>query len=160
MTLRSNTLLVALLAGSLIGVVACGDDDDATSSSSSSSSTSGSANGGSGGMGTGGDASGGGGEGGGGVDCVQACTDLFQCGLEDDGNGMQLCPGFDGGGGAGGAAGISQDDFLNGSNMDGCVAACGDLPALAALIDPNNCAMTVMTISGADPGFAGACSGM
>ena len=110
MTLRGNTLLVALLAGSLIGLVACGDDDDTTSTTTSTSSTASSGGGGNGGGGQGG--AGGGGD----VDCEQVCRDLFACGLEQD-MGMQLCPGFSDMAGTG----LDEDTFLNGANNDGCI---------------------------------------
>ncbi len=82
------------------------------------------------------------------LDCEQACTDLFYCGLEGEPNGGQLCPGFE------------LEDlelFLYGSEAMACVPTCEQMPALTALINPEDCSMTVMTLKGASGDFECAC---
>ncbi|RLB46628.1 MAG: hypothetical protein DRI90_27165, partial [Deltaproteobacteria bacterium] len=83
------------------------------------------------------------------LDCEAACTDLFLCGLSVAGpGGMQLCPGF------------SPEDlelFLFGEGVSGCVYTCEQMPALVALINPNDCATTITTISAANPEFNCVC---
>jgi hypothetical protein len=82
-------------------------------------------------------------------DCFQACSDLYDCGLEPDGA-TQLCPGFTG-------TATEKNSFLFGSGADGCIANCEALPALVALVDPNDCPTTVETISGVNATFDDVC---
>ncbi len=82
-------------------------------------------------------------------DCEAACTDLFLCGLQGDPNGMQLCPGF--------TPGDLELFLFGGYGVCGCFYTCEALPALVALINPNDCGTTVMTISGALPEFNCVC---
>jgi hypothetical protein len=81
--------------------------------------------------------------------CAQACSDLYDCGLESDAAG-QLCPGFTG-------ASTEKNSFLFGSGNDGCIASCEDLPTLRNLIDPNDCPTTIETISGVNATFDEIC---
>jgi hypothetical protein len=92
---------------------------------------------------------------GGDPNCSQVCNDLYDCGLLSDGSGP-LCPGFDG-------SSTQRLGFLNGDPTDplddGCLQQCADLPALALLVDPNDCATTVASLRGASTDFAVLCDG-
>jgi hypothetical protein len=81
--------------------------------------------------------------------CAQACSDLYDCGLESNGE-SQLCPGFTG-------SSSEKNSFLFGSGSDGCIANCEDLPALISLVDPNDCPTTIETISGINSTFDEIC---
>jgi len=142
---RLSIVLAALAAATLFATGAC--DDDETTSSSSTTGTGGTTSS-SGTGGSGGTTSGTGGDGGSGVDCNQACTDLFNCGLADDGSGSQYCPDWESG---------DLDIYLNGCDNDGCLALCATMPAIAALVDANDCDATITTISGASQDFVDAC---
>ncbi len=72
--------------------------------------------------------------------CTNACVDLYQCGLENDN-----CPGF---------AMVTQQEFVA-----GCLVTCEASPALVALVDANDCATTIMTISSLSKDFAAGCNG-
>ncbi|MBM4376801.1 MAG: hypothetical protein FJ095_17100, partial [Deltaproteobacteria bacterium] len=101
-----------------------------------------------GGGGAGGATSSSGGGGGMLTKCEQACTDLYQCGLEKDGA-AQLCPGFKGG--------DEEKSFVNGSMNNGCADTCEDNMALAALVDPKNCKGTIATLKSLNATFKGVC---
>ena len=73
---------------------------------------------------------------GGGASCETLCSQLYDCGLED-GN----CPGFAG-------TAPEKDVFI-----DTCVPTCESNPALAAVIDTDDCASTVQIVSGANADF-------
>lgn len=138
MSNRLNIVLCTLAGAALFAAGACSSESSSSTSSSSTSSSGSSSSTSS--TGTGGT---GGGGGGGGVDCNQVCNDLFDCGLAE-------C--------AGGWVEGDRDLYLNGCpGEDGCVATCTTLPALAALVDPNDCPTTVSTISGANPTFKDVC---
>jgi hypothetical protein len=136
------------------GLIACGDD------------TTGTGGGGQGGGGTGGSSttttttttSGGGNGGEGGAvaqkTCAEACAEVFDCGSADS---FMLCPGWETGGTDG--APLTEAQFLNGSNSDGCIAGCEAQPALIAIVNPANCAGTVGTISNLNPAFKASCEG-
>ncbi len=76
-----------------------------------------------------------------GVDCDAACNSLFDCALSE-------CTDW---------AESDREDYLNGTTGDGCVAQCGDLPAIAALVNPDDCSATVATIGGANDQFKCLC---
>ncbi len=166
MTLRGNTLLVALLAGSLIGLVACGDDETSTTTTTSSTSSgSGQGGGGTGGGGTGGSATGGGGQGGMGPDCNTLCGQLFDCGLEMSGGGgaggsTQLCPGFASSSGQGGSPGVTKALFV-GDSTGGCVMSCegGKKALLTGIVKPDMC-VTTIDLAKMDTSFQNVCEGM
>ena len=139
MKLRKNTLFVAMLAGSLMGAIACGGDDDTTPSSSSGGSAGTHNHGGMGGMT--------GGTGGGsahpcqtGCDIVWACSQLQV-------NGAQLCPGMH-----------DEQAFITG---------CLDNPACSVIggvlqsdgTDPTACGADIDTVKGASAEFKAACEG-
>jgi len=77
------------------------------------------------------------------------CIDLFECGLEGDPNGVPLCPGFEPG---------LLEVFLYGSESMACVPTCEAMPALAALVNPDDCPTTVATLKGASPDFDCVCT--
>jgi len=77
--------------------------------------------------------------------CDQACGALYDCGLQGDANGMQLCPGFSG-------ALREKNQFV----MD-CVDTCRTNPALLGLIDPSDCPGTISTLQMLSPDFNDAC---
>lgn len=81
-----------------------------------------------------------GGAGGGGVNCTQVCDDLWTC-TQEDMNCPALMPG-------------DEEAFKM-----GCVTNCMNTPALAGLVDPMDCAGTVMTLVGVSPEFNAACNG-
>lgn len=144
-------LTVASIAGAAL--LGCGDD----TGTGGSGATGGSA-GGSGGTGAtastgaqgGGGASSTGGSGGG-PDCAKACSDLYDCGLEQGAGGAgggqegQLCPGI---------TGTPAEKM---GYVESCIPACEDLPLLVNLVDPNNCPMTITTIKGANMTFKAFC---
>jgi hypothetical protein len=89
------------------------------------------------------------GSGGAAAACGQACSDLYDCGLEWDDGGDQLCPGFSGT--------VNEKTAFVGDSSGGCIASCEQLPALIGLVDPNDCASTIANISGANATFDQAC---
>ena len=120
--------------GAACAMAACGDDTTDTSGSGGSTASSGTP------ASSGSPASSGatGGGGGGGPDCATVCGELYDCGLED-----MNCPGFTPDG---------KMDFV-----DGCIPQCMTNPALASVVDPMNCAGTIMLIKGANPQFKDGC---
>ena len=74
------------------------------------------------------------------TDCEIACADLFTCTQQDD-----LCPGL----------GPGDEPWF----VPECVATCEEMPALVALIDPNDCPSTVQTLAAASYEFAAICYG-
>lgn len=75
--------------------------------------------------------------------CQTACQALFDCGLEDGGNGQQICPGFDPGDGA--------------LFVPGCVQQCMNNMGLIGLVDPSDCEGTIDTVSGINAQFDNFC---
>ena len=82
---------------------------------------------------------------GGPTNCDQACSALYDCGLQSDANGMQLCQGFTG-------AFREKSQFV----MD-CVDTCNTNPALLGLIDPSDCRGTISTLKSLSPDFSDVC---
>jgi hypothetical protein len=82
------------------------------------------------------------------TECEWACTELFTCGLEPDPNGVPLCPGFEP---------AELELFLYGSEAMACVSQCEQMPALVALIDPDDCPTTITTLKGASADFDCVC---
>jgi hypothetical protein len=74
------------------------------------------------------------------TECEQACTTLFEC-TQIDG----VCPGI---GPGDGPTFIPQ-----------CALLCEQNPALIALIDPQDCAGTIATLSSLNQQFAALCAG-
>jgi hypothetical protein len=77
--------------------------------------------------------------------CEQGCADLFDCTQEPTEGGSTLCPGI----GPGDEPGF----------MEGCIATCETSPALLALIDADDCPMTITSVSAVSEEFAAACEG-
>jgi hypothetical protein len=127
-----------LLAGASVAAVACSDDSDSTTSTTATTATSTST--------TTSTASGGGNSGE--VTCEQACTDLYNCGLEKDGA-AQLCAGFKGG--------DEAATFVNGTMSNGCAASCEEQPALKALVKSDDCKGTISALKGINPQFKDVC---
>jgi hypothetical protein len=88
---------------------------------------------------------------GGNTPCRLACSDLYDCGLEGDVDGMQLCPGFTG------SAAQKNSFMFGGGPSGGCVAACDAEPVIASLVDPDDCAGTIADFKGLEPEFADVC---
>jgi hypothetical protein len=133
MTNRLSIVLAALAAATVFATGAC--DDSTDEGSGGSTSTSGTTSTGTGGAG------------GSGIDCEAVCTELFACALEDNG-GEPYCPDW---------TQSQEDQYLNGC-MDltecpspGCIAQCTALPALDALVNPNDCGTTIATLKAANP---------
>lgn len=82
----------------------------------------------------------------GGVDCNEVCGYVYDCGADG------LCAGFSG-------DAMERTLFINGQDMDGCVATCegptGSL--LQGLVDMNSCDSTVTNLQNADMSFADVC---
>jgi len=116
-------------------MAACGDDTTDTSGGAggSTASTGSPASGSSASSGATGGA-------GGGPSCEDACGQLYDCGAE-----MMNCPGFSG-------DPAEKMDFVT-----GCVTSCMMQMALIGLVDPKDCAGTVMTISGVSADFKNVC---
>jgi hypothetical protein len=75
--------------------------------------------------------------------CTQICNDLFDCGMEE-------C--------AGGWTEADREIYLDGCpGEDGCVATCEAFPEMASVVDPNDCATTVQTLSAFEPSFKDLC---
>ncbi|MEM6791055.1 MAG: hypothetical protein AAF928_13290 [Myxococcota bacterium] len=114
----------------LFSVAACGDDDEETTTTTTTTSST-TTGGGSSGV----------------AACTEACTFVYQCGAA---NGGELCPSFAPGG-------TDQDTFLNGPNGDdGCIVTCGTNPLLEQLVNPDDCAATIQSLS-IDMAFAASC---
>ena len=77
--------------------------------------------------------------------CEEACSALYDCGLQADANGMQLCQGFTG-------AAREKNQFVM-----TCVDPCNTNPALLAIIDPSDCPGTISTLKMVSPDFSSAC---
>lgn len=107
-----------------------------SSSNSSSSSGTGGGNGGGSSSSSSSSSSGGGSA----ASCQLACPLLYDCGVED-GN----CPGFTGN--------PSEKQLF----VDVCLNTCASNPALAGVVDPNDCSGTVAVISSVDATFDNAC---
>jgi hypothetical protein len=88
---------------------------------------------------------------GGNTPCRLACSDLYDCGLEGDVDGTQLCPGFTG------SAAQKNTFMYGGGPSGGCVAACDADPVIASLVDPDDCAGTIADFKGLEPEFADVC---
>lgn len=73
-------------------------------------------------------------------ECGQACEILWDCTQVDD-----YCPG------------LTPEDKA--PFIAECLATCEANPAMLAIIDPNDCQMTVETLEALNPDFAEACSG-
>jgi hypothetical protein len=73
-------------------------------------------------------------------DCETACTVLWDCMQQDD-----LCPGID----------PSMGDVF----VPYCLETCAQTPALIALVNPDDCATTIQTLTGVSPEFDEICSG-
>ena len=128
-------LLSGLAALALL--MACGDDTGTGGGGTAGNP----GNGGGGSTGNGGNP----GTGGGGapaVDCAAVCGSLYDCGVED-GN----CPNFTG-------EADQKTAFVT-----NCTSACEGNPALASLVDPDNCSGTVATLSAVNADFKASCSG-
>jgi len=138
-------LLAVVTTVSALALVACGDDSR-TSTGTGGAGTGGAGQGGAttsaGGSGQGGATTSSQGGGSTGPDCAAACGTLYDCGAQD-----MNCPGFTG------------DPAEKTAFVDGCIPGCESQPALAAIVDPNDCAGTIMTISGVSTDFAAACTG-
>jgi hypothetical protein len=78
------------------------------------------------------------------TDCQLACNTVFQCGLQPDGNGIVLCPGFQPG---------DQTEFVA-----GCVSTCEKNMALVAIVDPDDCEATIETLEAVNAEFDDICS--
>ena len=116
-----------------IFAAACGDDETTSNTTSTSRTTTTTT------TTTTGPGSGGAG---GGIDCGMVCDDLWNCTQED-----MNCPGL--------APGDEADFKM------GCEETCNGPTgaALAGLVNPMDCANTVMTISGLNAEFEAACQG-
>jgi hypothetical protein len=132
---------------SVVALVACGD----SGSSGGSGGSGGGPEGGSstGGSSTGGSSNGGapstGGSGGStALTCAEACGVLYDCGAEN-----MNCMGFSGD--------PAEKEAFVGDDMGGCIQTCNEQAALINLIQPDNCAGTVMTLKGVSPDFAEVC---
>lgn len=75
------------------------------------------------------------------TECEQACFSLFDCTQQDD-----LCPGMSAG---------DEPWFV-----PQCVEMCDQMPAMIALINPQDCAVTVQTLAAVSADFASSCYGM
>lgn len=76
-----------------------------------------------------------------GTECEIACADLFDCTQEGD-----LCPGL----------GAGDEPWF----IPQCIETCEDIPAMIALIDPDDCPGTVQTLAAVDSFFATVCYGV
>jgi hypothetical protein len=140
MNARVGAGLAIMAATGLLLVSACSSDDTTTTTTTTTTTSSHGGGGSTGGSGGSGDA------------CPTACTDLFNCGQTNN-----LCPGM---------ADLTLSAWLNGSAAGGaggatagCLDTCAANPALAALVDPTDCAGTVTTLSTLNPTFAATCQG-
>jgi len=79
------------------------------------------------------------------VNCVEACSDLYDCGALTC-NGGDICAGFDG-------SAMQKAQFAM-----VCEPQCNMQPLLVSFIDPSDCEGTVATISNASSQFADACA--
>ena len=127
-------LLAVVTTVSALALVACGDD--------SGTSATGTGGAGTGGSGQGGATTSSQGGGSSGPDCAAVCGTLYDCGVEN-----MNCPSFTG------------EPAEKTTFVDGCIPGCEAQPALAAIVDPTDCAGTIMTISGVSTDFASVCQG-
>jgi hypothetical protein len=139
-------LLAVVTTVSALALVACGDDSGTSATGTGGAGAGGSGQGGAttsaGGSGQGGASTSSQGGGSTGPDCAAACGSLYDCGVED-----MNCPAFTG------------DAAEKTTFVDGCIPGCEAQPALAAIVDPTDCAGTIMTISGVSSDFASVCQG-
>jgi hypothetical protein len=78
------------------------------------------------------------------TECQMACNTVFQCGLQSDGNGLVLCPGFEPG---------DLEEFVL-----GCAETCEQSMALIAIVDADDCEGTIETLESVAPDFENACA--
>jgi hypothetical protein len=81
------------------------------------------------------------------TDCKQACTIVYLCGQTFCGENQQLCPTFI-------PSNVSMDEFLV-----GCMDLCDSQMALIAIVDADNCEVTIETLEGVSADFAQVCAG-
>jgi hypothetical protein len=81
------------------------------------------------------------------TDCKQACTIVYVCGQTFCGENQQLCPTFI-------PSDVSMDEFLV-----GCMDLCQNQMALIAIVDADNCDVTIGTLQGASAEFTQVCGG-
>jgi hypothetical protein len=131
---------------SLVVLMACGDSGSTGGSGGSGGSSTGGSS--SGGSSTGGSSNGGGPSSGGGgsaeLTCETGCAILYDCGAEN-----MNCMGFTGD--------PTEKATFVGDADGGCIQSCNEQAALLNLIQPDNCAATIMTIKGVSPDFADVC---
>jgi hypothetical protein len=140
--LQNGIKYIAIVGSlALFTAAACSDDDTSTTTNTTTTTTAtGTTTTTTGGMGGGG--------GNGIAECVEACSTLYDCGLEMDGA-DQLCPGFTG-------AAAEKEAFV-GDADGGCVANCQAQPLLKGFIDGDNCPSTIDTIKGVSDAFENVC---
>jgi len=83
------------------------------------------------------------------VPCHELCSYIYACGVQTG-----QCPGFH-------QLCVTLDAFLWGdANEGGCVLGCQTQPAIAALVDMNDCHATIWNLYSASDEFAAACDGV
>lgn len=141
-----------------VALVACGDNGG-TGGTGGAGGAGGAGGGGAPSIGGAGNPSTGGGENGGGpstgdaggpaaLTCADACSLLYDCGVEGEN-----CPGFTGD--------LAEKAAFVGDETGGCIQWCNDQPALINLVeqdDPgDNCESAVATLKSVSPDFADLC---
>jgi hypothetical protein len=131
---------------SVVVLMACGDSGTGGAGGSGGNATGGSSTGGSstGGSSNGGGPSTGGSGGAAELTCETGCGILYDCGAEN-----MNCMGFSGD--------PDEKTAFVGDADGGCIQTCNEQAALLNLIQPDNCAGTIMTIKGVSPDFAEVC---